>query len=70
MQKLLVNSRFCTLNIVWLVVSTPLKNMQARLDHHPNSWGKKSNVPNHQPGVHCFNHLEKYESQWEGLSHM
>jgi hypothetical protein len=25
----------------WLVVSTPLKNMKVRLDHHPNSWGKK-----------------------------
>jgi len=24
-----------------LVVSTPLKNMKVRLDHHPNYWGKK-----------------------------
>jgi len=23
-----------------LVVSTPLKNMKVRLDHHPNYWGK------------------------------
>ena len=21
---------------IWLVVSTPLKNMKVRLDHHPN----------------------------------
>jgi len=34
----------------WLVVSTPLKNMKVRWDHHPNYWGKK-NVPNHQPDV-------------------
>ena len=46
-----------------LVVSTPLKNMKVRLDHHPNYWGKntcswdgysqymeshKNHVPNHQ----------------------
>ena len=24
----------------WLVVSTPLKNMKVRLDHHPSYWGK------------------------------
>ena len=25
---------------IWLVVSTPLKNMKVRLDHHPNYWEK------------------------------
>jgi hypothetical protein len=29
-------------------VSTTLKNMKVRLDHHPNCWGKK-HVSNHQP---------------------
>jgi len=28
------------INYYWLVVSTPLKNMKVRLDHHPNYWGK------------------------------
>ena len=34
--------------------TTPLKNMNVRLDHHPNYWGKK-NVPNHLPVLcdHC-----------------
>ena len=31
----------------WLVISTPLKNMNVRLDHHPNIWKNKINVPNH-----------------------
>jgi len=45
------------------------------LDHHPNYWGfNKTHIPNHQSLkdigkpylVGGFNHLEKYESQWEG----
>ena len=37
---------------IWLVVSTPLKNMKVRLDHHPQSgWGTKKHVPNHQPEI-------------------
>ena len=27
--------------IYWLVVSTPLKNIKVRLDHHPDYWGKQ-----------------------------
>ena len=26
--------------LYWLVVSTPMKNMKVRLDHHPNDWEK------------------------------
>ena len=26
--------------LIWLVASTPLKNMKVRLDHHPNDRGK------------------------------
>ena len=38
-------------NILWLVVSTPLKNMKVNWDAEiPNIWKKKSShVPNHQP---------------------
>ena len=31
--------------LYWLVVSTPLKNMKVRLDHHPNYWGKYKMFP-------------------------
>jgi len=43
----------------------------------PTEWKNKIHVPNHQPVqnmgekswlVGGFNHLEKYESQWQGLS--
>ena len=35
---------------IWLVVSTPLKNMRVSWDHEiPNIWKKTSHVPNHQP---------------------
>ena len=34
------------------MVSTPLKHMKVRLDHHPNYWGKYfSHVPNRQPDI-------------------
>ena len=37
------------LNIFWLVVSTPLKNMKVSWDDDiPNIWKNKSHVPNHQ----------------------
>ena len=37
---------------VWLVVSTPLKNMLVSWDDDiPNIW-KNKNVPNHQPDCH------------------
>ena len=34
---------------IWLVVSTPLKNMKVSWDDDlPNIWKNKSHVPNHQ----------------------
>ena len=38
---------------IWLVVSTPLKNMKVRLDHHPRLLGKINIFPNHQYDHSC-----------------
>jgi hypothetical protein len=36
---------------IWLVVSTPLKNI-SQLGLLFAIYGKKENVPNHQPGIY------------------
>jgi len=37
---------------IWLVVSTPLKNMKVSWnDENPNIWKNNPNVPNHQPAI-------------------
>ena len=38
--------------MIWLVVSTPLKNMKVNWDDEiPNIWENKFDVPNHQPVI-------------------
>ena len=39
-SKLLVYQGSISIYVIWLVVSTPLKNMKVRLDHHPNYYEK------------------------------
>ena len=43
----------------------PLKNMKARLDHHPNYWGILKNMFQTTNQGISWNIME-YESQWEG----
>ena len=46
------------LNIFWLVVSTPLKNMKVSWDDDiPNIWKNNPNVPNHQPVMGFINRI-------------
>ena len=42
------------------------------INSHMNFTRSNSRRPNSRPPflVGSFNHLEKYESQWEGLSHI
>ena len=37
---------------------------------NPHKFGRKKHVLEWLSGWWCDNHLEKYESQWEGLSHI
>jgi hypothetical protein len=41
----------------WLTY--PMKNMKVRLDHHPNYWGNKSYVPNHQADMFPISSIQK-----------
>ena len=43
--------------IIWLVVSTPLKNMKVSWDDYSQYMGKS--VPNHQPVVYIYKHSKK-----------
>ena len=45
----------CSANLIWLVVSTPLKNI-GQLGLLFPIYGKTKNVPNHQPTIVCHNH--------------
>ena len=40
---------FEAMNLMWLVVSTPLKNMKVSWDYYSQLNGKIKNVRNHQP---------------------
>ena len=55
--------------IIWLVVSTPLKNISQLGWLSPNSpiYGKIKNVPNHQPDIYIYiyvNKIHTYEILW------
>ena len=45
--------------IIWLVVSTPLENMEVSWDYEiPNIWKSQIHVPNHQPATNENGHLQ------------
>jgi hypothetical protein len=45
-------------NIIWLVLSIPLKNMLVSWDDDiPNIWKNKIHVPNHQPVIIFMEHI-------------
>jgi hypothetical protein len=41
--------RVIKLMVIWLVVSTILKNMKVNGKDYPRYYGKINNIPNHQP---------------------
>ena len=56
-----------TAKVTWLVVSTPLKNMKVRLDHHPNyreKWNSCSKPPTSLPQVTSLTSLYVKKSTW------